>query len=415
MAAVILLPLQEQIPTVGGFSIMWIFFAVMSTHILLHNSGALAKTWTQPVFLAAYTFFLIAVLTESLHSNADYIELFSIAQMIGGAVIVASLCRDREALRFSLYGYICAGVWMAVLLFLTSYGMLAGATADNFQEASRIRLQALNENPLEANANAMAFVAAQGSVVALVFALKCKSSRSLILFSGVTLFCFTATFLPLSRSGVVTVFITSAIVMFACGNRAQTVLLAILIAVGTLIWVPTVVWQRMSFSTEVDSTGRMEGRAAVYTAAVEELSEHFVTGVGSGNFWGLWGRSSGFSSRRGQVYGAHNIFFQTAIYWGLPGVLALIAMIWQVYRCVPVPQQAGKDVLTLCLLAIASSLLFLSLVIHNLYAKEFSLGLGLLVGARRWIWPKIIVPKSSHQRRGLCITRRNCLAERSLD
>jgi hypothetical protein len=134
----------------------------------------------------------------------------------------------------------------------------------------------------------------------------------------------------------------------------------------------------MAYSTEVHG-GKMEGRARVYTAAIEHLPEYLGSGVGVGNFWGPWGKRSSFGG-----LGAHNGFIQVTIYWGLAGLLALAAVIWQAYRCLPA--NCGKDVIGLCLAGTAVSLFMMLLITHNLYIKEFSLGLGMLVGAQRWVW-----------------------------
>ena len=91
----------------------------------------------------------------------------------------------------------------------------------------------------------------------------------------------------------------------------------------------------------------------------------------------------------GGVYGAHNAFIQVTIFWGLAGLLMLIVVVYLAYRCLP--RGGGKDVLVLCLYGIAVALLLQMMVAHGLAAKEYSLGLGLLVGGHRWIWPKGII------------------------
>jgi O-antigen ligase len=140
----------------------------------------------------------------------------------------------------------------------------------------------------------------------------------------------------------------------------------------------------------------MEARARIYTAAVEHFPEYALTGVGVGNFWGAWGRHSNYAYGRG-VLGSHNVFIQVTIYWGLIGLLALIAVVWQAYRCLP--RHCGSDTLSLQLLGISVAVLIWALTMHNLYAKEFSLVLGLLVGARRQIWPKGIVHQATRKPR----------------
>lgn len=398
MSTIILLPMQNYFSTVAGLSIMRIMFAVMALYLLLNRPRTLARTSLHPVFLAAFALLILGSLVEYSHLYSSYRQIFRIGQMFAGAIFVASLCRDQKALRAGIYGYIIVGAYVSVLLFLSIYGALHGATATTFEEASRIRNVALGDQPLQFQLNTMAFVVAQGALVALALALTAASSRRRKLFLGIALFCLVGSFLPLSRSGVVIGTVGFAFVMFKSRiSFAKTILVACLIGATIAMWVPHAVWSRMTFSME-SSGGRMEGRARVLTAAVEHFPEYALTGVGSGNFYGPWGMRSGFARKSGGVFGAHNIFFQMMIYWGLAGLLALLAVIWQVYHCLP--KRFRDNELALCVVGIAFSLFLWSIVMHNLYAKEFSLGLGLLVGARLWIWPKgIFKPALPYRRR----------------
>jgi len=401
MATIILLPLQDHIPSVAGFSIMFIVFGVLASYVILCRVRMLNKVWLHPVFRAVYIFLGVGFFMESLHPFTSYAEILRIGQMIAGAVVIASLCRDRPALRAGIYGYIVASIWVSVLLFLTSYSTLQGATATNFDQASELRAAAYRSNPLYINLNEVAAISAQGAVAALAIALTSSTALRRSLFFGIALFCTVATSLPLSRSGLGILILSCVTVIFSSGlGRSRTILLAGMVAAGTIIWVPDAVWSRMTFSTQARQ-GKMEARAHVYTVAVEHFPEYMLTGVGVRNFWGPWGEHSGFAGRRG-VIGAHNCFIQATIYWGLAGLLGLIAVIWQAYRYFP--EYCGNDTLALSLLGVAVSVLLLTLVVHNLYAKDFSLGLGLLVGTRYWIWPTGVIRSASSEQKYLRFT-----------
>lgn len=387
MAIVVILPLETHIPAVAGFSITYILFAVQAGYVILWRFRALARTWLHPVFLAGYILLAVGCVVEPSHPYASYTEIFRLGLVIVAAIFVASFCRDRRALRASMYGFLAAGVWMSVLLFLTTYGALRGATSTSFHEASKIREAVSEVIPLQSNLNGMARVAATGAVVAVALALAAKSSRRRNLFLGIALFCLVAAFLPMSRSGVVFAGIACATVMFKYGVNIRVIIASAILGVGILIWVPHVVFSRLTFSTEVVG-GRMESRAQIYTAAVTHLPEYILTGVGVGNFWGPWGMHSQFAGRD-VVTGAHNGFVQVTIYWGLAGLAALLAVVWQAYRCLP--RRYGADELSLCLLGITTVNFFAAWVAHDLTAKIFALGLGTLVGARCWIWPQGVV------------------------
>src|SRR5438034_6011231 len=391
MATIALLPMQQLLPIVGGISSLYLIFVVLAAYLLLNRPRALARTWLQPVFLAAYALIAVSALIELAHPLSDYSEIFRLGEMVAGAIFVASLCRDRLSLRAGMYGYLIAGVWLSLTLFSTSYGQLRHATADNFYEASKIRREfILEDNPLATNPNTMAFIAAQGAVVALALALTARSPSRRALFLGVALFCSVAAFLPMSRSGIITLGVCCAIVLFAHGIDVKTVGLAAVLGVCVLMWVPQAALSRFDFGGQSYEGKVVDGRARVYTAAVEHLPEYVVTGVGAGTFNEWWGYKNGWRNRLHTVTGAHNCFIQVTIYWGLAGLVALMAVVYQAYYCMP--KRCGVDTLSLCLLGIAMSLVFLASVSHRFHGKEFSLGLGLLVGARYWIWPRGIVP-----------------------
>ena len=394
IATITLLPLENHIPTVAGFSVMYIMFGILASYILFNRLTALTSICLHPVFLAAYVLLALGCLIEFLHPHSSYSEIFQIGLMLAGAISVASLCRDRPALRAGIYGYLIAAVGMSVLLFLTSYSALSGTTTADFYAASLVRSDTFKDMPLHSNLNAMARIAAQGVVVALALALAAKSAHQRNLFLGLFLFCLVATFLPMSRSGVAIVAISCVTVMFAYGVNIKTTIIAAAVGATILIWVPDAVFSRLTYSTQARE-GKMEGRARVYSAAVEHLPEYVMTGVGVGNFWGPWGTRSRFGEDH--VIGSHNGFIQVTIYWGLAGFLALTALVWRAYRCLP--KRCGADGLSLCLLGIAVSVFLMLFAAHDLYAKGYSLGLGMLVGARHWIWPQGIVRSATQIRK----------------
>ncbi len=59
-----------------------------------------------PVFVAAYVFIGIAVAMELQTPYPVTRVIGRFALMIGGALLVASLCRDRAALKVFMYGHI---------------------------------------------------------------------------------------------------------------------------------------------------------------------------------------------------------------------------------------------------------------------------------------------------------------------
>ena len=140
--AIIALPAENHFLFLPGFSILFVLFGAIALYVTLARFSHLLRILFHPVFLAGYAFLGFGFLMEVTHDNADYHELIRVAQMIIGAILVATLCRDWAALRAACYGYLAAGLYLALLLFMTSYGALSQATSSNFQEASQLRAQA---------------------------------------------------------------------------------------------------------------------------------------------------------------------------------------------------------------------------------------------------------------------------------
>ena len=389
---IVALPAENHFVFLPGFSLLFLLFSATALYVVLFRFSELLQTVCHPVFLAAFLFLGYGFLMESTHDNASYGELFRVAQMVVGAVLLASICRDWPALKSACHGYLLAGLFLSALLFVTSYGALSQARTANFQEASELRVAAFENNPLDANLNSMAFGAGQAAVVALAWALAAHGSvhRSLYMIAGAI--CMIGSFLPLSRGGVAITIAACASVMYAFGLRhGKPLLIAVLLGGAVLMWVPQSVWSRMSFTFE-EREGKVEGRARVYGTAIDHLPDYVLTGVGAGNFWSAWGMKTALSTG-GRVTGSHNCFIQVTLYWGILGLLALLLIFWQAYRCIP--RYSYRDAAALSLIGVAISLGLYSMVIHSVYAKEFSLGLGLLAGGHRWIWPQGLVLRRS--------------------
>lgn len=382
---IVALPTENYFLFIPGFSLQFVLFGLMAAYVLSFRYSVLLNVAGHPALLAAYLFVALGFIMEWTHDYASYYELIRVGQMIAGALLMAVLCRDLPALRVACFGYWVAGLCLSVMLFLTSYGTLSAANATDFQAASQLRAEAFEDNPLQANLNNMAFSAGQAAVIALSWSLISQRPLQRWWLGSTGLFCLIGAFLPLSRSGVVIVLSACMSVLYAFGfRRVKGFLIAAILGGVVLMLVPQAVWSRMSFTFE-QHDGKTEGRALIYGTALERLPEYFLTGIGAGNFWSHWGRETEFASASGRVSGAHNCFLQVTLYWGIAGLLALLAIFWQASRCLP--RGANREPAALAIVGIGVSILLFSMVSHNIYAKEFTLALGLLVGAHRWIWP----------------------------
>jgi hypothetical protein len=387
-STVALLPLENHIPAFMGIGFMFYVFAVPTIYVLWNRIGLLDRVWAHPVFLSAYGFLVVITLLEVAHPYADYSDVIRAFHMILGAVVIACLSRDQSGLRAGLYGWIAGGLWVTIVLLSTGYDQVRTVNATDFESASEVREQAFKDTGFNANVNGLAFFAAQGAIVALAFGLKEQSAVRRIFFLVVTLLCVAGSMLTMSRGGVMILVTgcTAIVVTYGLIKGRMLVILGLL-AVGILLFVPQAVFSRLVYKAHSYEAGKLEGRTQVYTAALESLPEYVVTGVGAGHFWKSWGANHGFAIGR-EVVGSHNCFAQVTIYWGVAGLLGLLLVVYQAYRYFP--RLCGSDAVKLGLLGTSLALLPLLMVIHNFYEKIFSLGLGFMVGAIVWVWPRTI-------------------------
>jgi hypothetical protein len=393
MAIVVLLPLQSDLPKFGEISFLFIMFAVLAGYVALCRLGALVKTLRHPVFLAGSALVGIGFLMEVIHGSTGYIEVFRVFLMLMGAALIASLCRDRRALNSGLYGILLAGVWLSALLFLSTYSSLSLTTVSNFSEASQLRIKSIHDTPLTTNWNAVAFFTAQGALVALALALTARAHLQYYVFFAIGAFCLVGTFLPMSRTALVILALASAAILYARGiMQVRVVVAAAILAVSILVFVPEAVFSRLTISTEKDhfSGKHVDSRTETYTAVIEHLPEYVLIGVGM-NYYNDRSRRTGLNDASRSLSETHNWYAQVTVYWGLPGLLALLVFVWQAYRCLP--KRHGAEPLSLCLLGVAVSVMVWTFFVHNLESKEFSIALGLLAGANLWIWPKSSPPQ----------------------
>ena len=384
-ATVIILPLEAHIPPVAGFSASFFMFTVLAAYVAINRLQCLDRVWMHPVFVAAYLFIGISVAMEFASPSSRYGDIATFALMVVGALLVASLCRDRAALKVFLYGYIGVSLWLGSLLFLTTYGALSAASATGFHEASKVRSQALSEMPIQANLNRMAFDCTQGAIVAVAFALGSASVRVRSFFAAIGIFSLVASTLPMSRGALINILVSCGVILKANGIRHVRVWIFVAVtAISAVLLVPDAVWTRMVVMHEGN---KMEKRASLYVSAWENVEDYIFMGVGAGNYFNNWGFEHGFGieGSADRLFVVHNAFLQVLIFWGLISLLVFLAIFWLAYRCLP--RTYGKDVLALGMLGIAVSLLTLMPFSSSFSTKGLSLGLGMLVAYQRWLAP----------------------------
>src|SRR5436190_83657 len=102
---------------------------IATTSVVLQRFTRVLKHRLSSLLLAVYTFLCIGFVMEMFHPSSNYSEIYRMLQTFAGAVFIASVCRDRSALRWAMYGYLVIGAFTSIALLRSSYGNLSGATA----------------------------------------------------------------------------------------------------------------------------------------------------------------------------------------------------------------------------------------------------------------------------------------------
>jgi len=355
---------------------------------------SLSQAIHQPLFLATSLFVLVGIMLEVAHADRDFSSLIRFAQTAVGAVLIACLCRTRETLSFTLRSLAGFAFCVSLVLIFTSYGKLSGVDVEEFEGASALREQAFESGSFFRDLNRWSFVCGLGAPVALAMFDGSTSKRQRLLWASAAFVCLLGAAMPLSRSGIMVMLAACGIVLFwSVRSRLRLIpaVAAILILVYALT--PTAVIHRFR-GTGGLSEESQDPRQRILAASVKSIPEYWLTGVGWGQYWDEWAAKVGINNKLGRPRGAHNSFFQVWMCWGALGLLSFLALLLFAFRCLP--NNVGRDPLSLALLALAFAVTFRLFFTHVFYEKDFSAVLGLLAAARLWIWPAGKIATSFH-------------------
>jgi hypothetical protein len=384
-AAVCLSPILDSLPGIGGFSLAWIVYAALAIWVITRLPNALLRTVKEPLFLSAALFLVVGGFVEALHTNRDFEVLTRFVQTVAGALLIASLCRTKETLTFALRSLVWFACCVSLILITTSYRQLRAVDVEDFEGASGLRDQVFAASDLFSDLNRWSFVCGLGAPVALAILSRTSDKRKKSLWTIASITCLLGATLPLSRSGiVVTLGACSAVLAFTRGNRMRLSVAAVGILVCVYVFAPSALIQRFKGSGGFSSESQ-DPRQRILVASVKSIPEYWFFGVGAGNYWDSWAKAKEIKNKRGGARGAHNSFFQVWMYWGLPGLLSFLLLLWSAWRCLP--RAVGRDPWALCLMGLFVAVILRSLFMHAFYVKDFSGVLGLLAAGRLWIWP----------------------------
>jgi hypothetical protein len=255
----------------------------------------------------------------------------------------------------------------------------------DFREATNFRIEASQEFGIQANLNRIAFLGSLGVVLSLTLALR----TPLLLWRALSLaaagFCLLGTFLPQSRSAVLAALTGCVSVLFLFRRSFSRVfLVAAIVAACAFVVLPKAVFARYKTADSMETGESGDSRVRLYGAVLQAIPSTPLTGVGAGRY-PSWAGQHGLVSATGHVVGAHNSFAQVFFYWGIGGLGLFLALLWSAFRCLP--RNAASDPVAAALVGLAAASLVRLVFSHTYYEKDFAVVLGLLLGAKAFLWP----------------------------
>lgn len=378
--SVLTIPFENEY-ALWGFSVAKLAILPLFFAVVIFQPKQLFSISKQRVFLCAVSFVAWGALSEAFRPLPDWEFIFRVFQTVMFAALVGAVASDVVAYRriLSSIAFICSV--LAVYLILSFYGAVS-IDVGSAKEASYLRQGALSDIGLGTGLNILGYTLGMGAVVALAKFFGSRSLKSRIVWSAIYILCAVGSFVPLSRGSFLA--LVAASVSVVIRNRGRlwnpgTLIVFIGIIVLAFSLTPQALTERYaSLGSEGHlqeaKTGKVEGRSRIFRASVDNFSEYWKIGVGSGYFWQSWGPRKGF---RG--LGPHNGFFTAWIFYGLPGVLLLGLTCFLAARACPKPKRSSPE--SAALVGFLVLALFWLMFTHNLYLKTFGVILGLLMGA----------------------------------
>ncbi|HNP49314.1 MAG TPA: O-antigen ligase family protein [Bacteroidia bacterium] len=376
---------EANLPYFRTASTPFLIFGFTFAYIGLTRLNTLLRLFSSKYFVASIGFAVVCIFMETLHPFSSYDFIFRYLNMTLGIFCIAVLCRDKTAFDVSLFAFILASAFQSLFLIFGTEPLLRSLSAEGFYDASRARIQAFETFFLRGNLNDISYFSSIGAVIGLIWMYfeKVKWKRYVLLF--LTVPSVLGVFLPASRTGAVVFFVSILIFVYKSKiNLKSWVLPSLVLIIFLFIAVPDVVWVRLGSVLRFAELQESDSRTKVYTAVLKTIDQYALTGIGAGNYWHGWAVSAGITNRftTDVAMAAHNAFFQLWIYWGLPGLLYFLGLIYLFWTALDKEIYGNRR--KSCLYIFIAMIPMIFLFYHSFYHKSFSIGLGMLLGARFW-------------------------------
>ncbi len=376
---------EANLPYVGTASTPFMIFGFTFLYIGLTRLKTLLRLFSSKYFIASIVFAIICIFMETMHPFASYDFIFRYLNMTLGIFCIAVLCRDKTAFDIALFTFILASAFQSFILIFGTVPMLRSFSAEGFYDASRARIQAFETFFLRGNLNDISYFSSIGALIGLIWMYYERIRWKRTVLAILTVPSILGVFLPASRTGAIIFFVSILIFVYKSRiNLRAWVLPSIILLIFLFVAVPDVVWVRLGSILRFAELQETDSRTKVYTAVLNNIDQYALTGIGAGNYWHGWAVAAGITNRftTDVAMAAHNAFFQLWIYWGLPGLISFLLLIYLFWTALD--RNISGDRRKSCLYIFMAMIPMIFLFYHSFYHKSFSIGLGMLLGSRFW-------------------------------
>ena len=376
---------EPLLPYFGGSSTTFFLFVLIVAYVVITRSRAITKIVKSRYFLAFVFFTVVCVLMESIHYYQNYDYILRFINMGLGIFCISLLCRDKQALDVTLTSFILCSAASSLYLISGPFSYLRSYSVEGFNEASKARIEAFEQFSMRDHLNDISIFSGLGSILGIIAFTYEKIKWRKVVYSILVLLTLVGIFLPASRTGALIFFVSLVIFYFKSKLKIRPFILPLIILIVTLILVvPDVVWIRIGSITRLGEIRGEDSRAKLYQAIIRNIDQYLITGVGSGHYWKSWAVKAGITNIN-DVYvpmAPHNAFFQVWIYWGLPGFLSFLFMMFTFSKALNknILNDSQKASIYIFMVIIPVVFLFYS----NFYHKAFAVGAGLMLATRYW-------------------------------
>lgn len=379
------LPFQEDLPTIGGFSVPAIITIFLGFNAFIKNPNRLLYFVKSKLSLLFFVFILVSIVMETIHPYSSYKGIIRVVNMYLGGIVLAFYIRNSKDFFKIINYYVIAALIMSAFVLPFGWRVLASTAVLDFEEANFLRGQIQQAILISNNVNNIAYSAMLGAVICLfkIIFLNGKKFENLVVF----FILFMTVLTSMSRGGLIIVVFSTilTLIYFRKINSNRIPSLIIIFLAGIFIMPKSYLVRLVGTRTEQSQSGgelALDSRKSTYEASVEEIKKNFLFGVGEGNMFTSYGFKTKLvmGDEYGMAYrvgGTHNMFFGTVLHYGLLGILFYILFIYKSIKMLPFRRSPYPEDIYLTLFSFAG--LTLLFFMHDGSNKEYTIIYGLLL------------------------------------